>query len=134
MDPVGTLAALTADRDSGRLAQLCAELDIDLLVLFGSARRYLQRAGDVDIAYQTAHGAHRDHLEVVNAFGQRYGDHLDVMDLRRADPVARYAALGAGEVLVERTADTFALAQMAAWGEYIDTQKYRDAELVRLAR
>ena len=129
-----TLQEVLADRENGRLAALCAQRDIDLLVLFGSARRDPHRAGDVDVAYSFTHGRHHPHLEVVNAFGERYGDHVDVMSLEGANPVARYAALGGGEILVESTPQKFVLSQIAAWGEFIDTQKFRDAELERLAR
>lgn len=134
MSVARTLEQVLADRENGRLAELCAGLDIDLLVLFGSSRRDPQRAGDIDVAYSFIHGSRRPHLDVVNALGEQYGDYLDVLHLDRADPVARYAALGGGEVLVERTPEKFALSQIAAWGEYIDTQKFRDAELERLAR
>lgn len=60
------------------------------------------RAGDVDVAYLPRHGAGVDHLAVVNALQDAYGDLLDVMPLDQAGPVARFRALHAVEVLAER--------------------------------
>lgn len=134
MSVPSTLARLMADRDSGRLADLCAENDVDLLVLFGSARHDAARAHDIDVAYSARHGAAPRELDVVNALGAAYGDDLDIMSLDRAGVVARYEALCRGEVLVQLTAGKFALSQMAAFSEYCDTQKFRDLELARLAR
>lgn len=134
MTPHATLERLLADRASGRLAELCAEHEVDLLVLFGSARRDPAAAEDVDVAYSFRHGTVGVDLAVVNALGEVYGDALDIMPLDRAGPVARYAALGGGEVLIELTEHKFALSQMAAFREYCDTQRFRDTLLEVLAR
>ncbi len=72
-------------------------------------------------------------IAVTNALGERFGDALDLMSLDRAGSVARYAALGGGEVLVELTQAKFANSQMAAWGEYVDTHRLRDAALEAMA-
>lgn len=126
------LDRLMADRESGRLAEQCAQLGVDLLVLFGSARRRPESAGDVDVAYSFRHGHPGDDLAVFNALGAEYGDLVDIMPLDQAGVVARYAALGEGEVLVELTPEKFANSQMAAFGEYCDTQHFRDADLEAL--
>lgn len=128
-DVATTLQRLVRDRDNGRLADLCRANEVDLLVLFGSVRQRPDTAQDVDIAYAFTHGTTGDDLAVVNALGEAYGDALDIMPLDRAGVVARYAALGGGEPLVELTEGTFANRQMAAFGEYCDTQKFRDAAL-----
>jgi predicted nucleotidyltransferase len=112
---------------------MCVGLGLDLLVLFGSARRDPDSAHDIDLGYLVDHERHADELEIANAFGEAYGDALDLMPLHRADPVARYAALGGGEVLCERVPGTFAARQMAAFGAFCDTQRFRDAALERLA-
>lgn len=129
-----TAERLREDARSGALDDLCRALGIDLLVLFGSARRTPHSAGDVDVAYAPAAGKDLDHLEVVNALGERYGDHLDVMGLARAGTVARFEALARGDVLVERTPGIFARRQMAAMGEFYDEQWLRDLALEALAR
>lgn len=131
---IETRDRLLADRSTGALAELCGRLGVDLLVLFGSVRRRPQTAGDVDVAYAFRHGYAGDELAVVNALGEAYGDALDIMPLDRAGVVARYAALGEGEVLVELTPQKFANSQMAAFGEFCDTQRFRDADLEALRR
>lgn len=125
---------LRADKESGALAELCDEHGVELLTLFGSARLYPERARDVDVAYQFRPGAMRDDLAVVNALGGRYGDLLDIMPLDRAGEVARYAALGPAEVLVELDGGVFARSQMRAFRDYCDTQRFRDLMVEVMAR
>lgn len=135
MDVVSKVAALRRDAASGVLAQLCADLGIDLLVLFGSALDDPATAGDVDLAYSFATGRPGDDLAVVVALGERYGfDNLDCMPLERADPVASLAALWRGEVLVERAADKFAESRIRAFGLFRDTQHLRDLALEMMSR
>lgn len=129
-----TVSRLVREREDGTLAALCAELDVDLLVLFGSARRDAETASDVDVAYSFRHGSVGDDLAVVNALGERFGDALDIMPLDRAGAVARHAALGGGEVLVELTPQKFATQQMFAFGHFVDTQRFRDLQLETLTR
>ena len=62
------------------------------------------------------------------------GDHLDVMDLDRAGPVARVEALTKGEVLLETRRGAFTEREMSALGEYLETAYLRDALLRELAR
>ena len=128
------LARLRESEADGSLARLCESLGIDLLTLFGSAVRDPSTAGDVDVAYARERGREPvAHLDVVNALGERYGDAVDVMDLDAAGSVARYAALHGIELLVERTPGRYANAQMAAFGAYCDTQRFRDRVLEVLA-
>lgn len=122
------------DVRSGALAAGCDDLDLDILVLFGSAVSDPAEARDVDLAY----GRRRDrtpvgHLHVVDVLGVRYGDGIDVLDLDAAGPVARFEALHRGVVLVERTPGRYANAQMAAFGAFCDTQRLRDRALEVLA-
>lgn len=134
-DLVGVVERLRADAASGALAELCSDLGIDLLVLFGSALADPATAHDVDLAYARRRGpAVRSHLDVVNALGERYGDTVDTLSLDDAGSVARYEALHGIDVLVELTPGRYANAQMAAFGEYCDTQRFRDRALEALTR
>ena len=126
--PAELLARLRADADSGALAELCAGVGIEMLVVFGSVLTRPESAGDVDLAYRPGAGA-LDRLSIITQLQDRYGDGLDVMLLNRAGAVASYAALGAGELLVEAVPGTFAEQQMRAFGLYRDTQKMRDLQL-----
>lgn len=134
MDVVDVVERLRAERDSGRLAELCRGVGVGLLVLFGSSRTDAATAHDVDVAYSFGAGAPADDLAVVNALGEAYGDLLDVMPLDRAGVVAAYAALGPGEVLVELTPQKFATRQISAFRDFADTQRFRDLQLELLAR
>ena len=90
---------------------------------------------DIDLAYGRLRGGpNASHLDVVNALGERYGDRVDVMSLDDAGSVARYEALHGVDVLVELTPGRYANAQMAAFGEYCDTQRFRDRALETLTR
>lgn len=129
---VETLAALEADVASGRLAELCARHEVDLLVLHGSARTHPRDAQDVDLAYLPVPGAEPDHMALLVELLSTYGDVVDLMPLHRAAPAPRYGALGRGSVLIEHTPGRFAEAQMAAFREFIDTRRFREAELERL--
>lgn len=129
-----TLERLWADHADGTLADLCGTLGIDLLTLFGSAVTEPGRAGDVDLAYaRSRERGPADHVDIVNAFGSRYGDTLDIMDLEAAGSVARFAGLHGVEVLVELTPGRYANAQMAAFKSFCDTQRLRDRVLDVLA-
>lgn len=131
--PSSTLERLHHDAASGDLGRACAQVEVDLLVLFGSARVNPKQAHDVDLAYSFRSGK-GDELAVVNMLGARYGDSLDLMPLDRAGSVARWAALSEGEMLVELTPSKFAVQSMLAFGMYCDTQWLRDRALVELQR
>lgn len=127
--PAEQIARLRADADSGVLEALCARLHVDLLVAFGSVLERPDTAGDVDLAYSFLRDDPGDHLDVVTALMEHYGEGLDVMCLDRAGVVARWAALGPGEVLVERTPQKYAVSQMTAFGQYRDTHRLRELQL-----
>lgn len=115
------LARIKADPG---LEEFCASHGIDLLVLFGSAVTDPATAHDVDLAYLAANDVCQ--LDVINAFDESYGDGTDLMDLRRANPIAHREALGPGKILAERAPDTFATQQMAAYGEWHDTREFQE--------
>lgn len=132
------LSELHRHKVSGRLADVCRRLGIGILVLHGSARSRASAAADVDLAYAPVTGSdpdHLDHLDVVEALSELIpGDHLDVMALCRADPVAAYAALGRGEPVFEAEPGLVAEQRIRAFGEYRDTQKFRDLALSLVGR
>lgn len=133
-DTLAALAALDAAAGDGRLHQVCEAFDLDLVVLFGSAITGADPR-DVDVAVGFRHGIERDLLGAVGALAELVpGDHLDIMDLDRAGPVARVEALVGGRVLYERVPGTFTQREMRALGEYLDTAYLRRALLCELAR
>ncbi|MEL4357167.1 MULTISPECIES: nucleotidyltransferase family protein [unclassified Luteococcus] len=127
--PGDQLACLRADADSGVLAGLCERLGVGLLVVFGSVLVRPESAEDLDVACAASDGSRLDRMRILEALEERYGVGLDLMPLDQAGPVARYAALGPGELLYESEPGGFARAQMAAFGIYRDTQRMRDHQL-----
>ena len=123
------LARIKADPG---LEEFCARLGVELLVLFGSALNDPEGADDVDLAYLAAKDVSQ--LDVADAFLERFGDGVDLMDLRLANPIARWEALGPGRILAEQTPGTFAKQQMAAYGEWNDTREFRELALQVMSR
>lgn len=129
-----SLSALRAAADDGRLRAVCASFDIELLTLFGSALSS-DNPSDIDVAVGFAHGAERDLIGAVGALSDLVpGDHLDIMDLDRAGPVARVEGLVGAQILHESAAGAFSRRELAALGEYLDTAYLRQALLRELAR
>lgn len=123
------LARIKADPG---LEEFCARLGVELLVLFGSALTDPEDAHDVDLAYLASKDVSQ--LDVADAFLERLGEGVDLMDLRLANPIARWEALGPGRILAEQTPGTFARQQMAAYGEWNDTREFRELALQVMSR
>lgn len=124
--------------EDGTLAALCERQGIELMVLFGSAARsdedrvdegrvYVPR--DIDLAvWSRTDGL--DQLAVHHALWELVGtEDVDLMDLRRAGPVARERALVGAVVLHEGEPGLFANQQIAAIMERMDTAWLRRLEL-----
>lgn len=119
---------------TGELPTRCGELDVDALVVFGSAadesRRH--RAGDLDVAVLL--GRDGDLLSVVNALVDltRFGE-VDVLDLGRAGPVATEQALVGTLTLYERVPGTLAGLRDRATMLRMDTDWLRRLDLDLMA-
>ncbi|MDY7102458.1 MAG: hypothetical protein S0880_14850 [Actinomycetota bacterium] len=134
-DPSAALDQLRGDARSGVLASVCADLGITLLVAFGSATDpdWSAPPNDLDLAVVMTGDAGL--LDVVNGLTSHLAcDALDVMDLGRADTVARAEALRRGVLLHESAPGTFAEMQILAVVQHADTQWMRDLQLEALAR
>lgn len=120
-----SLARLRAAVASGELAALCREHGLEIAVLFGSAVSS-DDPGDIDIAAGFSPAAERDFLAVVDALAALLpGDHVDVMDLDRADPVAQRAAMFGSQVLYEADPSVSAEREIRAFMLYEDTRRLR---------
>ncbi len=112
-----------------RLADLSGVVpDLQLLVLFGSAVRGRARAeSDVDLGVQCDGPADPDTLYL--AIAPRLGtDRLDLIDLRRADPLLAFQVARTGRLLFERHPGAFHQFQSLASRRYGDTEKLRRAQ------
>lgn len=132
--PRAVLDELRRLHDAGELAATCRELGITLLVVFGSATDDdVDEPRDLDLAILLEPG--RDLVSVVaSMMGWLRSDAIDVLDLSRADVVARYEALAGGEPLYEGEPGSFDELEIAAVLRMADTRWLRDLRLRALAR
>lgn len=114
--------------ESGELAALCERLGVEIVTLFGSALTSAEPR-DIDVAVGLARGADRDLLAVINALEELIpGDHLDIMDLDRAGPVAQKAAMFGARVLYEAHPSVSTDREIRAFMAYEDTRWLRDLQ------
>jgi len=98
-----------------------------LIVLFGSAARGEADAGDLDIALLGE--APLDLVAVTNTWTQAVGfQHIDVCDLRRADPLLAMLIARDGIPLYEASPGEFDRFVSLAVRRYGDTRKLREQE------
>jgi hypothetical protein len=131
-------ARLTAAAADGRLKLVCRTRGLRLLVAFGSVLLPDSDPHDVDLAFaRERRGTALGPLDLLGLIGDLTDvaviDELDLLDLDRADPVAKAAALLPGLPLFESVEGEFARTQMAAFGEFADTAWIRRIELDGLA-
>jgi hypothetical protein len=134
-NPRAALNQLRRDARSGRLASLCQETGIELLVAFGSATDpdWPLPPRDLDLAVILTSGSGL--LPALDALTTYLGlERIDLLDLGRAYDVARAQALGLGEMLYELTPGTFAEQQILALVKQADTRWLRDPQLEALSR
>ena len=113
-------------------ADVAAQHGLALVVLFGSAARGGKTPpGDIDIAVKTiaAGPPLADALAIVNTLIQRlHIQPIDLVDLRRGDPLLLMQVAQDGIALYEETPTTFAEFVSLAARRYADTAKFRRAE------
>ncbi|HKK28698.1 MAG TPA: nucleotidyltransferase domain-containing protein [Gemmatimonadota bacterium] len=125
------------DLDRSRLeeaaARIATDVGLELVVLFGSAARQVGarakglRPGDVDLGY--VGGASAEPVDLTNRFIRELAlQEVDVVDLRRADPVLLLAVARDGEPLYQADPTRFARFQSLAARRFADTRKFRSAE------
>lgn len=132
--PREALAVLVAAAEDGRLEEICDRFGLDLVSVFGSVLDdRVAEPSDLDVAVRF--GGEPDEVGVISALTELAGcGKLDLLVLNRAGVVARSRALGPGSRgLFERTRGAYALAQMAAVTEEMETAPMRRRDLELLA-
>ena len=125
----GALQRLDEAVAEGSIDELCVRRGARPLAVFGSAARGTALPGsDLDLAVEWLDEG--DLLELVDALTAitRF-DRVDVAVLNGAGPTLRARARG----LYENERGAYAIAQMAALGEWRDTAKLRRLDLGRMA-
>lgn len=118
----------------GELTELCAQHQVELLVAFGSAVKPGREPNDLDLAVRFT-AAQPNVLGLLDTISTLAGtSRLDLMNLGTAHPVAKERALVGGVPLHEGRPGAFALAQMAAITERMDTDWLRRIDLELMAK
>lgn len=111
-------------RGGPALARIWADHGIRAVVLFGSAARAPAQAADLDLAVD--HDGDLDVLGLIRDLARELElAELDVLDLRRAGPVAAFEALRRPDVLFERADANLAQTCAVAAVRYADTAPLR---------
>lgn len=127
------LASLRIAAADGRLDAVCERHGVVVLGAHGSAVVGDRPARDLDLAVLLRRDAPlRTFLDLGAALSGLGGGDVDLMDLRRAAPVARTQGLS-GEPLYEDRSGRFAELAIAAWSERLDTSWLRRLEREVLA-
>jgi predicted nucleotidyltransferase len=138
VSPTDALARLRALAGSGELDRFCEAHAIDLLVVFGSAldEDPIRPPQDLDLAVlASAQDRAWAWAGLVAELAELLAsDAIDVMDLGRANPLARAEALTICLPVYESRPGLFAEQQMAAITERIETRWLRSLDLDALAR
>ena len=128
------LERLRAAATDGRLDELCDDLGVGVLTVFGSAVHGPGSARDLDVAVGYRPGVVPDVLRTVNALSTLTGiDTVDVMVLDDASPTARRNATVGVLPLYEADPGLFARTQIAAMLEFMDTAWLRRLDLELLS-
>ncbi len=112
-----------------KLAPLLKEENLQLVLLFGSAASgKMHKQSDIDLAF--LFDGPVDILTLTNkVIRLLHNDTIDVIDLRRASPLLKFAVVRGGVLIYEREAGMFSKFYSLAFRMYIDTKKLRDAQV-----
>jgi predicted nucleotidyltransferase len=118
---------LTFEEIRERLTPLLSDVKLQFALLFGSsAQGRMHTRSDIDLAFMFE--SPTDILELTTrVIRLLHTDTVDVVDLRRASPLLRYAAVKTGRLLYEKTPGLFHTFCSLAFRMYADTKKLRDA-------
>jgi uncharacterized protein len=118
---------LLPDEIKERLTSLFEDPGLQMALLFGSlASGKAHARSDTDLGFLFDGLA--DVLDLTDRVSRLLRrDNIDVVDLRRASPLLRYAAALKGMVLYEREPGVFKRFYSLSYRMYVDTRKLRDA-------
>jgi predicted nucleotidyltransferase len=116
------------DEIKERLRPLFKEEELELILLFGSvASRISHKKSDIDLAF--LFDKPLDILTLTNkVIKLLHTDNVDVVDLKRANPLLKFSIAKNGKLLYERSPGLFNEFYSFAFRRYIDTKKLRSAQ------
>jgi predicted nucleotidyltransferase len=118
---------LSIDGIKAKLAPLLKEEALQIVLLFGSqSSGQVHPESDIDLGF--LYDEPVDLLELTNKVTRLlHTDRVDVVDLRRANPLVCFSAARQGELLFERSPGLFNRFYSLSFRRYVDTKKLRDA-------
>jgi predicted nucleotidyltransferase len=106
---------------------IATERGYRLVVLFGSTARREPTSRDIDLGIIGPAETELDVLEATTAFIRSLGTSaVDIVDLRRANPVLLMTVARDGVPLFDATGSAFSEFSSLAMRRYADTKKFRD--------
>lgn len=110
------------------LGPLFKEDGLQFVLLFGSAgQKKMHKKSDIDLAFYFDKPV--DIVDLTNEVVRLLRtDNVDVVDLSRASPLLKFAAVKTGRLLYEKTPGLFNAFCSLAFRMYADTKKLRDAQ------
>jgi len=110
-----------------KLSSLFKEEALQIVLLFGSqSSGQVHPESDIDLGF--LYDEPVDLLDLTNKVIQLlHKDRVDVVDLRRANPLLCYSAVRQGKLLFERSPGLFNSFFSLSFRRYVDTKKLRDA-------
>jgi predicted nucleotidyltransferase len=110
-----------------KLAPLLKEEALQIVLLFGSqSSGQVHPESDIDLGF--LYDEPVDLLELTNKVTRLlHTDRVDVVDLRRANPLLCFSAARQGKLLYERCPGLFNRFYSLSFRRYVDTKKLRDA-------
>lgn len=116
--------------DKERLKKLCKKYDILLITLHGSyAKGNAKAKSDVDIGILSRKKSDSNQqLNILNDFGEIFGDKFDPVFLNGAEPLITYQVALHGKPLFEEKKGTFQRFRVQAIAKYMDSKKFRIME------
>jgi predicted nucleotidyltransferase len=112
-----------------RLAPLLKDKELQLVLIFGSTvtGKVRKQQSDIDLAFLFDKPA--DILALTNqVIRLLHFDEVDVVDLRRANPLLKFSLVNNGKLLYERSPGLFNEFTSLAFRRYVDTKKLRDSQ------
>ena len=119
--------AFSIDEIKAKLASLFKEEALQFVLLFGSqSSGQVHPESDIDLGF--LYDEPVDLLDLTNKVTRLlHTDRVDVVDLRRANPLLCFSAARQGKLLFERSPGLFNRFYSLAFRRYVDTKKLRDA-------
>ena len=121
------LKAYSVDEIKEKLSPLFREEALQIVLLFGSqSSGQVHPESDIDLGF--LYDEPLDILDLTNKVTRLlHKDRVDVVDIRRANPLLCYSAVRQGKLLFERSPGLFHGFYSLSFRRYIDTKKLRDA-------